>query len=562
MHWLVDLLLHPSAAQASAHTLLILALIVSLGVMFGSLRVAGISLGVAGALFVGLFFGHFGLSGDHAVLEFAQSLGLVLFVYTIGIQVGPGFIASLRSQGLKLNLLTAAIVVFGVIGTILLGRFCLPHKEFSAMVGVFCGATTSTPSLAATRQAVMAIAAPGDLHALDQPVLGYAVAYPFGVIGIILSMFIIRWVFRVNLKKEGEQLASETNAGAPAIETINVEVTNQNLDGMALSEIVSMQPNDIVVSRVMKEGETLVATEQTVVAQGDVLLAVGAPDALDTFRRIVGSESKLDLKDIPSDISPRQILVSRKEIVGKTIPDLKLSSRFGVTASRVSRGDIELTATDAVKLQFGDVVTVVGEEDKLNAVAKEFGDSVKQRDKPMIVPMFVGIIIGVFVGSIPVQLPGFPAPVTLGLAGGPLITAIILSLIGKVGPLVWYMPRSANLMLREIGIVLFLSCVGLNAGSEFIPALTSGHGFVWMGYGALITVIPLLGVAIFARAGMKINYMPLCGLMAGSMTDTAALTFALQATGSEAPSLAYATVYPMAVLLRVLAVQAMILFFR
>ena len=562
MHWLVDLLLHPSAAQATAHTLLILALIVSLGVMFGSIRIAGISLGVAGALFVGLVFGHYGFTGEHSVLDFAQGLGLVLFVYTIGIQVGPGFVASLRAQGLRLNLLTAAIVLLGVVGTLLIGRLILPHKDFSAMVGVFCGATTSTPSLAATRQAVMTIAAPGDVNAANQPVLGYAVAYPFGVIGIILSMFMVRWIFRVNLKKETEDLENEIGDERPAIETINIEVTNQNLDGMTVSEIVAMQSQELVVSRVLKEGETRVATEDTTVSQGDVLLAVGSSDALDTFRRIVGSESKLDLKDLPSEISARQLLVSRKDIIGKSVPSLKLSTRYNVTATRVTRGDIELTATDAVKLQFGDRVTVVGEEYKLSLVAQEFGDSVKQRDKPMIVPLFVGIIVGVLVGSVPVQLPGFPAPVTLGLAGGPLITAIVLSLIGKVGPLVWYMPRSANLMLREIGIVMFLSCVGLNAGGEFVQALTSGHGLLWMGYGALITVIPLLGVAVCARAFLKLNYMPLCGLMAGSMTDTAALTFALQATASEAPSLAYATVYPMAVLLRVFAVQAMILFFR
>jgi len=375
-------------------------------------------------------------------------------------------------------------------------------------------------------------------------------------------MFVMRWVFRVNLTQETEQLAEESEA-APSIETINIEVKNRNLHGMTLSAVLSMQPHDIVVSRVWREGETHIALDDTVVAHGDVLHAVGHQEALEKFRKIVGDERiDLDLTQVHSEISARQILVSQRSVIGMSVPDLKLSARFGVAATRVSRGDLEMTASPAMKLQFGDRVTVVGSEEQLSQVAGVLGDSAKQRDRPMVAPMFVGIILGVLVGSVPVHLPGFPAPVTLGLAGGPLITAIVLSLIGKVGPLVWYMPRSANLMLREIGIVTFLACVGLNAGGEFVGALTSGHGFVWMGYGALITLIPLLIVGPIARIFLKLNYMPLCGLIAGSMTDTAALTFALQATSSEAPSIAYATVYPMAVLLRVLAVQAMILFFR
>ncbi|HEY3329768.1 MAG TPA: putative transporter [Capsulimonadaceae bacterium] len=564
MHWLHNLFFPPAgvAGIGTAHTLITLGLIIAIGVMLGNIRVFGISLGVAGVLFVGLVFGHYKIAGEHTVLDFAQGLGLVLFVYTIGVQVGPGFLASLKAQGLKLNLLTASIVLFGVLGTLIVGRLILPKADYPAVVGMFCGATTSTPSLAATQQAVTSIVPATDTVTPNLPVLGYAVAYPFGVIGIILSMFAVRWIFRVNLKKEGDELKAAAEATTKKLETLNIEVENLNIHGMSLRDVLSMQPHDVVVSRVFSGEETKVATEDMLVSTGDVLLAVGPSEALDNFRRIVGSESKIDLKEIPSEISPRQMLVTRQAVTGKSVPELKLTTRFEVTATRITRGDIELPATNNVKLQFGDRVLVVGREEMLNAVAKEFGDSVKQRDKPMIVPMFIGIILGVVLGSIPVQLPGFPSPVTLGLAGGPLIVAIILSRIGKIGPLVWYMNRSANLMLREMGIVMFLACVGLKAGGEFLQALLSGHGFLWMGYGALITVIPLLGTALFARGFMKLNYMPLCGLMAGSMTDTAALAFATQATGSDEPSIAYATVYPMAVLLRVFAVQAMILFFR
>jgi len=560
MSWLTSLLLHPTAAQQSAHTLLALSMIISLGVLFGSLRIVGISFGVAGALFVGLVFGHFGITGEKAVMEFTQNLGLVLFVYSIGVAVGPSFAASLRSQGLRLNLLTATIVLVGVAATLVIGRCLMPHSDWVAIVGMFCGASTSTPSLGATKQAVMSLSSNPSI--VNMPVLGYAVAYPFGVIGIILSMYIIRWVFRIDLVKEKANLAASAGVSVKKLDTLNIEVTNKNLDGMTVADLIGMQSKDVVVSRIGRGDEMLVALADTTVLAGDVLLAVGPSESLENLERIVGSKSDINLKEIESEIIAKNLIVSKKDVVGVSIPDLNLTSRFHVTATRILRGDVELPATQSVKLQFGDRVTVVGAPDHIKRAEKEFGNSASERDKPMMLPLFTGLIIGVLLGSIPINIPGFPAPVTLGLAGGPLVTAIILSAIGKIGGMVWYMPRSANLMLRQIGIVMFLACVGLNAGGEFVPDLQSGHGIRWMEWGILVTLLPLLSVSFYARGILKMNYMTLCGLMAGSLTDTAALTFALQATGSEAPSLSYATVYPMAVLLRVFAVQAMILFFK
>jgi len=546
------------AGVSTGHSIIILGLVAFLGMGAGAVSFFGIRFGVAGVLFVGLAFGHFGLTIDHTVLEFARDFGLILFVYTIGIQIGPGFAASLRRQGLPLNLMAVGTVLLGVLLTVAFAKLALPRADFPAMVGVFSGATTNTPSLAAAQQA-LGTTSP-DIAKL--PALGYAVAYPLGIMGIILSMSFVRWVFRVDLHREAQSLADAEGAADRKMGAINVELTNAVLAGSTLEHLLSQTDGSVVVSRVMHRENAQVATGAEVLEHGDVLRAVGPAGAIRDFASLVGQERDVDLFAAPGLVGYRDLLVTQTKVIGKSVPDLNLAERFHVAATRISRGDIEMPVTRGVKIMFGDRVRVVGEEGALQQAAHALGNSIETRDHPMVIPMFLGIVLGVILGSLPIPLPGFPVPVKLGLAGGPLVAAILLGRIGKIGPLVWYMPRSANLLVREIGIVLFLACVGIKAGDKFVQTLVHGDGLLWMGYGALITIVPLLVVAVFARLVLKLNYMPLCGLLAGSMTDPPALAFAGMITRSEAPSVAYASVYPLVMILRILAAQAMILFFR
>lgn len=562
MSWLHELFFgaSSSAAGATAHACLVLGLTAALGVALGTIPIAGIRLGVAGVLFVGLVFGHFHIGPGDEVLAFAQDFGLILFVYTIGIQIGPGFGASLRKQGVPLNIMAAAIVLIGAAITVLLGRYALPRAEFPAMVGVFSGATTNTPSLAAAQQ-VLSVTDPASIKL---PALGFAVTYPVGVIGIIVSMFLVRSIFGIDVKQEAKALASATGQAPKKLEARSVEITNDDLSGMKLDELLSQTPGSVVVSRVMQASVSAphVATGDEVIEAGDVLLAVGPPDEVESFARMVGEHSEVDLKEVPSSLTTRNLLVTRKAVIGKSVPELSLTDQFGVAGTRILRGDIEMAATSDVKIMFGDRVTVVGEEAPLKDAARLFGDSADVRDHPMVIPMFLGIVIGVLIGSIPLPVPGFPVPLKLGLAGGPLVAALLLGRIGKIGPLVWYMPRAANLTVREIGIILFLACVGIKAGDRFVDTLVHGHGLLWMAYGAMVTVVPLLIVAGVGRLFVKLNYLPMCGLMAGSTTAPPALALATSMTRSEAPSVAYASVYPLVMLLRILTAQLLILFFR
>ncbi|MGE5607877.1 MAG: putative transporter [Bacillota bacterium] len=555
MSWLVQLFQEPHSA---AHALLILSLAVAGGLALGSLRLFSINLGVAGVLFAGLALGHFKFAIEPSVLEFVREFGLILFVYSIGMQVGPGFFASLRKQGLPLNLMAAGIVLLGAVTTLVIYYSFMDRGSLPAAVGLFSGATTNTPSLAAAQQALKD-ASNADPKVLSLPVLGYAVAYPFGVIGIIITMFVIRGVFRISPQKEAEMIA-QMDGKPPKLSTINLEVQNPNLDGLPLERVPTLADSGVVVSRVMKNGQAVVGNANTVLHVGDVLLAVGLRERLEQLKVIVGTESRVDVRSIPSKITTRRIVVTKSAALGRTIQELAIGTRFNVRITRISRAEIELPPTHDVKLQFGDNLLAVGEDSAIRAVANELGDSPKKLNYPQIIPIFVGIALGVILGSWPVSLPGVPAPVKLGLAGGPLVVAILLSRLGNIGPLVWHMPISANFILREIGIVLFLSCVGLQSGNKFVETLTAGPGLQWVVYGAAITLVPLLLVALFARIFYKLNYLSLCGLLAGSMTDPPALAFATSMTSSEAPSVSYATVYPLVMLLRVVVAQAMVIF--
>ena len=544
--------------STAAGAVLILALVAGSGLALGSLRVRGIGLGIAGVLFAGLAFGHFGVHVDERTLEFAREFGLILFVYSIGLQVGPGFFASLRRHGLALNLLAAAVVLLGVATA--LGLHLLGGIDAAAAVGILSGATTNTPSLAAAQQALKQVMAdPAARETLAPlPGVGYAVAYPFGVVGIIVVMVGIRAVFRISLAREREELDRGLEAEVRRPARANLEVVNPNLVGLPIERVPLI--SGIVVSRIYRDGLLRVPRPDTTLALGDVLLAVGTREELDALRVVVGRESALDLHSLPSAITTRRLIITRAAASGKTIAELDFVRRYGVQVTRVSRAEVELPASAGFELQYGDTVLAVGEAADITRAAAELGDSPKSLNYPHLVPMFVGIALGIVLGSWAFSLPGVPAPVRLGLAGGPLLVAILLSRIGRIGPLVWYMPLSANYMLREVGIVLFLSAVGLHAGDVFVDTLVHGPGLYWMAGGALVTLVPLAAVATIGRAVLGLNFLTLCGLLAGSMTDPPALAFANAVAGSEGPSTAYATVYPLTMILRVLAAQLFVLY--
>lgn len=554
MNWLIQLI----QGETVAHTVLVLALVAVLGLALGSLKIKGIGLGIAGVLFSGLAVGHFGLRIPDPVLEFAREFGLILFVYTIGIQVGPGFFASLRRQGLPLNMMAASIVILGAVITVAIAKFA--DVPMAAAVGLFSGATTNTPSLGAAQEAIRSL--PNIAAGTSSlPGLGYAVAYPFGIMGIIFSMIGLRAVFRVDLKKETADLLNREGSKPAKLSGLNIIVTNANLEGKRLDELPVFNAFGVVVSRLKHDGRVDVAKPEDILHVGDTMLAIGPEEELEELRLLVGQVSREDLRAVKSHLVMRRVIVTKKAVLGKKLDELNFIESYEVNVTRVTRAEVELSATPERRIQFGDMLVLVGREEDIAKVSTLLGNSVKQLNHTELIPIFVGIGLGVLFGSIPIAFPGIPAPVKLGLAGGPLLVAIVLSRIGRIGPLLWYMPNNANFALREIGIVLFLACVGLHSGEKFVDTLVHGAGLEWMGLAVFITVVPLLVVALFARIILKTNYVTICGLLAGSMTDPPALAFANSVSGSDAPSISYATVYPLTMLLRVLCAQLLILLF-
>jgi putative transport protein len=544
------------ALDGVARSVLILSLVAAVGLGFGHLRLGGIYIGLAGVLFSGLVFGHFGVMIPDPILEFAREFGLILFVYAVGTQVGPGFFSSLRRDGLPLNLLAGLVVLLGVAITVALNRW--GGVEAGAAAGIFSGATTNTPSLGAAQQALQDL--PGfrpEDAAL--PGLGYAVAYPFGVVGIIVVMLVTKAVFRIDPRKETREFLRRSGAEQEPLATMNIEVRNANLDGVLLGQVPSLAESGVAVSRLRHAGRLDVAHPDTPLAIGDVLLAVGPQDKLEQLRIVVGRVSDVDLRDVPSALMARRVVVTAKSLLGKSVQEIDFQRRFGVAVTRVSRSEVEFTAVSSLRLAFGDRLLLVGPEEALAHAATELGDSPQQLNLPKLIPVFVGIALGVLIGAWPFYLHGVPAPVRLGVAGGPLVMAILLSRVGRIGPLVWYMPTSANLMLREIGITLFLSCVGLKAGGRFVESLVQGNGLYWMACGVAVTAVPLFAAAAVGRLFLKLDFTSLCGVLAGSMTDPPALAYANTLTGSDAPSITYSTVYPLSMILRVLFAQVMVL---
>lgn len=552
MNWFVDLI----TGHSIAHTVLVLSGVIALGIAIGHIRLFGISLGIAGVLFSGLLFGHFGLTINQEILEFCREFGLILFVFTIGMHVGPSFFASFRKQGLKLNLLAASVVFLGVGVTLALYYFA--DLPLAVAVGLLSGAVTNTPGLGAAQQALRE-GLPDAMNTGELSGMAYAVAYPFGIIGIILTMLLIRAVAKVNLAKESEKFDREQTPQTEKPINYNIEVTNHRLVGQQIRRLAGLVHGEFVISRILRGDQVMTATADTALQLGDILHVVCTKENADKLAIVVGDPTTVDVRSVKSHYTVRKILITHKDAVGKTIRELDLINRYGTTITRVLRAGVELVAHGGVELNFGDQVTVVGDEASLKKVAAELGDSVKQLNVPNILPIFIGIVLGVIIGSFPINIPGVPAPVKLGLAGGPLLVAILLSRIGKVGPVIWYLPQSANLIMREVGITLFLACVGLKSGGKFVDTLLVGDGLYWMLLAALITLLPLLIVGFAARYVFKLNYLSLCGLLAGSMTDPPALSFSHQMTGSDAPAFTYASVYALVMFLRILTAQALVL---
>lgn len=550
MVWLSDLIHHHS----TAHTIIVLSLVICLGYALGSISVFKINLGISGVLFAGLLFGHLNVTADPEILEFVREFGLVLFVYTIGMQVGPSFFASFRKEGLRLNLLAASVVLLGVCTAISIKYlFDLPA---GVLVGLLSGAVTNTPGLGAAQQAIKEMGNPESGAELAG--MSYAVAYPLGIMGIIGVMLLIRAVCRINLVHELNCFEKEA-APQSVPQNYNIKVANPRLYGIEVRELANILQAEFVISRLLRGEQMLVPTAETTLMQNDILHIVCSKDNAHKLGIVVGELSEIDIRNVDSNLSRESMLVSNKDVVGKTISELNLMNRYGVAITRVVRAGIELIARANTVLHFGDRLIVVGPEKSFEQVGADLGNSARKLSIPNILPIFFGIILGVLLGSIPFAIPGVPVPVKLGLAGGPLLVAIFTSRSGKIGPIVWHLPYESNLIVREIGIALFLACVGLKSGGNFVSTLLSGNGLMWVMLGAVITILPILIVGFVARVVMKINFLSICGLLAGSMTDPPALSFANQLSGSDAPSVTYASVYALVMFLRIISAQALVL---
>lgn len=557
MNWLQDLLTNPNSI---AHIVALYAFVIAAGVLLGKIKLFGISLGVTFVLFVGILVGHFGFTGNPAILSFVQDFGLILFVFCIGLQVGPSFFSSFKKGGITMNMLAVGIVALNIVVALVLYYALQGRVDIPMMVGILCGAVTNTPGLGAANEALQQLHYQG-----PEIAMGYACAYPLGVMGIILSLIAIRYICRVNMQKEAEDIQKEEEAN-PHLKPYHIvlKVQNEALSGKKMSQVQNFLARDFVCSRILQDGHVYVPNADTVLRLGDEMNIVCAEDDSEAIQAFIGPQidevdwDKQSKQDKP--MVSRRILVTQPSINGKTLGELHFSSMYGVNVTRVNRSGMDLFAARQLTLQVGDRVMVVGPQDAIERVAALLGNQLKRLDHPNIVTIFVGILVGILFGSLPIAFPGIPTPVKLGLAGGPLIISILIGRFGHKVKLVTYTTMSANLMLREVGLVLFLASVGIKAGENFVQMVVEGDGMLYVGIGFLITVIPLLIIGMVARWRHKLNYYTLMGLIAGSNTDPPALAYANQISGNDAPAVGYSTVYPLTMFLRILTAQLLILF--
>jgi putative transport protein len=554
MNWFTALFTEQSVAQAA----IIYALVIALGILMGKFKIFGISFGITWVLFIGLIASYLGISVNKETEHFLKEFGLIIFVYAIGLQVGPGFFASLKKTALANNAIAATVVLLGVMITILF--FYLSNNHIAIMAGVMSGAVTNTPGLAAAQAAVK------DLHIIGVDngtiTLAYAVAYPFAVVGIILSLVILKKILGIDIEKEKELHRKLNFIQSNRPINVHIKLENKQLIGQPLRNIFKMLNEPVIISRMLHHGQVITPTPDLLLAEDDVMQFVATKKLMEKVKLLVGSEIDMNLRTIPtSNLISRFIVVTRKEVTHKRLGNIMELQHEALTISRIKRAGIEMVAHGNVLLQLGDTITVVGTEDSVNEFTNLVGNSLKRLEAPDLGPIFIGIVFGIILGSIPFHIPNIPVSVKIGMAGGPLIVALFLSRFGNSLYLNNYTTNSANLMIRELGIALFLASVGLSSGHNLAGAFVDGSGYRWIGMGIAITMIPLLIVGLFAKKFLKKTYFEICGLLAGACTDPPALAFALKMAGNDIPSATYATVYPLTMILRILAAQLLILFF-
>lgn len=554
MDWFIQLFTQQSIAQ----TVIMYGLVIAVGTWLGKFKIFGISLGVTWILFMGLLASYMGVSINKEIQTFLKEFGLILFVYCIGLQVGPGFFASLKKNASVTNGLAAGIVVLGILITI--GFHYSSGTHIAIMTGIMSGAVTNTPGLGAAQTAVT------DLHLLANNnsliTLSYALLYPFGVFGIIFSLLILKWVFKVNIDSERTYHEGMSLLKAEAPVTINLKLENKQLAGQPIRKIFDLIKDHVVVSRLYHDGHIISPALNTILALDDILLIVAPKDQVEQLKIIIGTESEMDLRNVPqSELISRRVIVTRSEITHKRLGVITELHQPGFTLTRLNRAGIEIVPHGDTFFQLGDTLNVVGTKEGVDIVANCLGNSLKRLEVPDLAPIFIGIVLGAIVGSIPFSFPNIPIPVKIGLAGGPLIVALILSRFGNVLYLNNYTTNSANLMVRELGITLFLASVGLSSGHSLAEAFKGGDAWMWIGMGITVTMVPLILIGLLAKYVCKKTYFEICGLLAGASTDPPALAFAMQMTKSEIPSVTYATVYPLTMILRIIGAQLLILFF-
>lgn len=562
MDWLIDLIRPYNTSMAA--TILLYSFVIFAGIYLGKIKILGVSLGVTFVLFVGIIMGHFGYEADGDVLHFLREFGLILFIFSIGMQVGPGFFSSFKEGGVKMNALAMTGIILNV--GIMLAIYFIQggssgDTSISQLVGIMSGAVTNTPGLGAAQQTYLQVNSAG--YAVSQQMsMGYAAAYPLGVVGIILTMIIIRKVFRIDTKKEFEEIDNDAKSSMLAPHILSLKVTNEMLDGMSMGKLHTLISCDYVVSRIEKpDGRIIIPKSDDVINVNDIILIVCSQKDEELFTRFIGSVVDKKWEREKGPVVSRRILVTKTAYNGTKLGSMRLHSAYNLNVTRVNRAGMDLVAGPNLRLQMGDRLTVVGKLDDINNLANKLGNSMKRLNEPNLITMFIGIFLGILVGSIPLQFPGMSVPMKLGLAGGPLVVAILIGAYGHKFHLVTYTNSSSNLLLREIGICLFLASVGLSAGKDFFQTVFTTQGAIWVGYGFAITIIPLIVIGIIARLKYKLNYFYIIGIMSGSYTDPPALAYANKYAGNDAPAVAYSTVYPLTMFMRVIAAQLIILFF-
>jgi len=550
MNWFLSLVL----GTGIAHTAFVYALVIALGMSLGKIKIFGVSLGIVFVLFTGIACGHFGLLVNEHLLHFIKEFGLILFVFAVGLQVGPSFFSSFKKEGLQMNIVAVSVVCLDIIVAIILYFIFSSKISMAMIVGILTGATTNTPSLGAAQEALHQLS-------LQEPVaLGYAVAYPLGVVGAIMALIILRIIFRVNTENEAKEFENAGNSNEQP-ELYSILLTNNAIANRSLEDVKKLVGRNFIISRLKRGEEYFIPQSGDILHSNDSLRILSTPAEKEAITAFIGKEIEEDWKPSEHKLVSRKIVITQDKINGKTLGSLSLQAAFGISVTRVNRSGIDLLASQNLALQIGDSVTVVGEIQAIQKAEKLLGNTLKRLNEPNIITIFIGILFGVTLGSIPISFPNMPVPVKLGLAGGPLVVAILLGRFGYKLKLITYTTQSANLMVREIGICLFLASVGIGAGEQFFETAISENGLLWIFCGFLITSLPLLAVGFFARKFAKFNYLTLIGVLSGSRTNPPLLAYSNSVATSDAPAVGYSTVYPLTMFLRILSAQVLILVF-